>query len=221
MTGRESAGQVSATPLGAAASSRERSRVLVLAGLIVAAVSAYLVLPSTETSTAALMPYQTLARELVPVDQAMFNELKGRILRLEAARAQTGQWPDPGGTAVLPDTPPPVAGAHETMYTWQRSTKDIIVNYLGRPPQGESSAAWLVVYREPDPSVPVDTAPNDEEHHRLPDGTVLHVSIWMRRFGGQVGTEFFPRPELAGWTQVLTAPLDRRAPPFGPPPPSK
>jgi hypothetical protein len=66
--------------------------------------------------------------------------------------------------------------------------------------------------QEPDPLTSTDTAPNDEEHHRLPDGTVLHVSIWMHRFGGQMKPEFFARPENAGWTQLLTAPVNPIAP---------
>ena len=48
----------------------------------------------------------------------------------------------------------------------------------------------------------------DEEHHRLKDGTVLHVSIWIHRFGGQVAPDFFIKPETAGWTQLLIAPLN-------------
>ena len=60
---------------------------------------------------------------------------------------------------------------------------------------------------QPPPPAPIDPAPNDETHHRLPDGTVLHVSIWTHRFGGQIDRRFVQQPERSGWTQVLTAPV--------------
>jgi hypothetical protein len=162
-----------------------------------------------------LLPFQMLARDLVQADRDLFTTLKGRTADLEAVRAATGRWPDPAAVPSLPRHPPSAEGSAGPSYTWQLGEKGIVVNYLARPAQSDSSAAWLVVYREPDPGAPTDTALNDEEHHRLPDGTVLHVSLWMRRFGGQVSADFIPQPEVAGWTQVLTAPLDRRVPPFG------
>ncbi len=184
--------------------SNERLRVAALGAAIVLTLAAYLGL-RPESGT--LMPFQTLARDLVQEDQAMFASLQERILQLEAIRGRTGRWPDPDA-AGLPRQAP-AAAAPPAAYTWQRSQQGIVVNYLARPESGDLSAAWLVVYREPDPAAPVDIAPNDEEHHRLPDGTVLHISLWTRRFGGQAPGEFVPKPEAAGWTQVLTAPLAR------------
>ena len=101
-------------------------------------------------------------------------------------------------------------------YTWRRAAVGVVTHYLGLPAEDVSAAAWMIVIREPEPGVPTDTAPNDEEHHRLPDGTVLHVSIWTHRFGGQVDPAFVPQPEAAGWTQVLVAPLNPLAQPFAP-----
>jgi len=80
----------------------------------------------------------------------------------------------------------------------------------------DAAPAWMIAIKEPEPGVPTDTAPNDEEHHRLPDGTVLHVSVWTHRFGGQLEKAFVAAPEAAGWTQVLVAPLNPLAQPFAP-----
>jgi hypothetical protein len=185
-----------------------------LAGAIVVVLVGYVTFRSSSES-GALLPYQILARDLVLADQAMFTTLKTGILDLEAVRAETGRWPEPDQVLGLPRAAPGGEGAGTPSYVWSRRAQGIIVNYLGRPEGADSSAAWLVVYREPDPGAPADTAPNDEEHHRLPDGTVQHVSIWMRRFGARVPDDFLPQPEVAGWTQVLTAPLARRAPASG------
>lgn len=203
----------SETRLGAANGSTngERLRVVALCAAIVVVIAVYLVLRSVLTEGGSLLPFQMLARDLVQADQEMFATLKARIGDLEAVRATTGRWPEPAGVPGLPRLPPG-AEALGGAYTWALRAQGLVVNYLARPAQSDSSAAWLVVYREPDPSAPADTARDDEEHHRLPDGTVLHVSLWTRRFGRQVSADFFPQPEGAGWTQVLTAPLDRRAP---------
>ena len=66
--------------------------------------------------------------------------------------------------------------------------------------------------QEPDPAAPPDRAPNDEEHHRLPDGRALHIYVWMHRFGGQMKSEFVPQPQGSGWAQVLTKPSTLMAP---------
>jgi hypothetical protein len=196
---------LSATTLGRSVKKEERVKVVALGCFIAVAIGGYVAFRSTMTGNP-LMPFQTLARDLVLADRATFTTLTERILELEAIRARTGRWPEPAAAVGLPRVGLGADGRTAPTYSWQRSERGIIVNYLARPARGDSSAAWLVVYREPDPSTPADTAPNDEEHHRLPDGTVLHVSIWMRRFGAQVSADFLPQPEVAGWTQVLTAP---------------
>ena len=43
-----------------------------------------------------------------------------------------------------------------------------------------NSPAWLVLVLEPEPGAPPDTAREDEEHHRLISGDMLHVSTWVR-----------------------------------------
>jgi hypothetical protein len=70
------------------------------------------------------------------------------------------------------------------------------------------ASAFLLLVQEPDPLAPVDTgAPasgNDELHHRLPDGAILHVSIWMRKAGGagEAGGAI-ATPYDRGWLQLL------------------
>jgi hypothetical protein len=177
---------------------RERFGVLGLAALIVTLVGAYLALRSSafDAATGALLPYQTLVRNLVSSDQTTFGDFQGTLIEIEAARARTGRWPETGG---MPGPAPPAS------YTWMGSREGLFLNYLALP-SDDVSAAWLLVIQEPDPAAVPDPAPNDEEHHRLPDGTVLHVSIWTHRFGQQVPREFVRQPQTAGWIQVLMAP---------------
>lgn len=180
------------------AGGRESTRVLALAAVVVLAVAVYLALKSSalETpGTASLLPYQELVATLVGADQAMFADLTKQMVDVEALRAADGQWPDAGRLKSL------------TGFTWTASREGYFQNYLATPAADASSAAWLLVIQEPDPQAPIDPAPNDETHHRLPDGTVLHVSIWTHRFGAQIDRRFVRQPERTGWTQVLTAPV--------------
>jgi hypothetical protein len=186
--------------------SGERRIIAGLAVGVIALVALYLGLRSSVLDGGTLMPYQMLVRDLVTSDQAVFDQLRASLAEAESIRASAGQWPEASTVRALPAA---VSASGSTApYNWRRTQRNIIVNYLGLPAGEASAAAWLIRIQEPDPAVPADSAPNDEEHHRLPDGTVLHVSIWTHRFGGQVAPDFFPKPEIAGWTQLLTAPLN-------------
>lgn len=183
--------------------SRERIGVIGLGVLIVGTVGIYVALRSSALeSTGAggsLMPYQSLVRDLPSSDQALYETLYGQFAGLENARAVTGKWPE-------------AATLNVASYTWSTARQGFYVNYLARPAGDISAAAWLLMIQEPDPLATPDPAPNDETHHRLPDGTVLHVGVWNHRFGGQVPADFVRQPEASGWTQVLTAPIPPVAP---------
>jgi hypothetical protein len=196
-----------------ASGSRERSLIIGLAVAVAVVVALYLGLRSSVLDgggSGSLLPYQMLVRDLVQSDQPVFNYLRQGLLEAEAGRSSTGRWPEPALLRSLSSAATRAdASGPPFSYQWTRTQKNVVVNYLGLPAGDVSAAAWLIRIQEPDPLVPAaDTAPNDEEHHRLADGTVLHVSIWIHRFGGQVPPDFLVRPETAGWTQLLTAPLN-------------
>ena len=60
------------------------------------------------------------------------------------------------------------------------------------------------VTREPAPGEPPDPAPNDETHHRLADGTTLHVTIWtIPEQSRRSGFAALRLPQNEGWTQLM------------------
>jgi hypothetical protein len=63
-----------------------------------------------------------------------------------------------------------------------------------------------MVLQEPEPNMPPDPAPLDDEHHKLPDGTTMHVYVWMHQYGGRVTPGFIAQPQAQGWTQVFRVP---------------
>ena len=87
-------------------------------------------------------------------------------------------------------------------YTWQAAAKRALRQLSGHSRQADAPA-WLLLAQEPDPSLPTEPYQNDEEHARLVDGTLLHVSIWQHANGGRVPASVMRVPQAEGWTQIF------------------
>ena len=201
------AGQTPRSSIGSSRKGwRERAGVLVLAAGIVSVVAVYVFLTSGSGGDAArnLLPYQALVATMPAPDQQMFTAIRQGLVAAEADRARTSAWPEPTALAAA-GTAPFAAGADGPAYEWSRLQQDTIVDYFGQPADA-SQPAWLLEIQEPEPGLPPDPAPEDQEHHRLPDGTMLHVYVWMHPYGGQVPVGFVRQPQSAGWTEVFATP---------------
>jgi len=187
----------------------ETVNVLKAAGAILVIVAAYVFRPAfgaPDTAVPAasgLLPYQKLIRDATPAEQRMFRELQEGLLEAERIRAETGRWPDVA--ALEAEGIPPFARdpTQPVEYKWTSVRQDWATNYLGVPSR-TSEPAWVLVVLEPEPGAPADPAPNDETHHRLPDGTTLHVSIWnIAEEKRRSGFAALRLPQNEGWTNWL------------------
>jgi hypothetical protein len=158
-----------------------------------------------------LLPYQRLIRDAPAPEQRVFRELQEGLLEAERIRAATGQWPDVAQLAaegIPPFAPDPT---QKIEYTWTSVRQDWATNYLGVPADA-SQPAWVLVILEPEPGAVPDPAPNDETHHRLPDGTTLHVSIWNIPEGKRrSGFAALRLPQNDGWTNWLVGQVGQNA----------
>jgi hypothetical protein len=186
----------------------EARNVLAIAGVIAGVVGLYVAhsidrsrLAGSAAGERELLPYQKLVSTLDSVDQAMFHQLQEALPALERRRAASGRWPESAVLAAASIPPFATEEGEKTARRWQFVNQGLFVNYLGWPSHA-GDLAWLLLIQEPDPSAPVDLAPNDETHHRLPDGTVLHVTVWIRRGVASETTPLLSRPQASGWTQV-------------------
>jgi hypothetical protein len=189
----------------------ETLNVLKAATAILIVVAAYIFRPSLGTPSSianreppmGLLPYQRLIRDASPAEQRVFRELQEGLLEAERIRAQTGHWPDVT-TLAAEGIPPFVADPTQKVgYKWTSIRQDWATNYLGLPTD-PAVPAWVLVILEPEPGAPPDTAPNDETHHRLPDGTTLHVSIWnMPEAKRRSSFAALRLPQNDGWTNWL------------------
>jgi len=156
--------------------------------------------PGTVTANRNLLPFQVLVRDRPPTEQRMFRELQEGLLEAEARRSTTGAWP--AVPALADDGIPPFAldpTARGTRYDWSLIQSGTVVNYLGIPRES-NAPAWLVLIQEPEPGVPPDQTYEDEEHHRLITGVMLHVSTWAHA-DSRVATRVTRSPQTEGWTQ--------------------
>ena len=190
----------------------ETVNVLKAAAAVIFIVAAYLFRPSfpsginvrQQTAGSQLLPYQKLVRDGVPADQRTFRELREGLLEAERIRAATSRWPDVSSLAT--EGIPPFAAdptRKGPAYKWTSVRQDWVTNYIGVPAD-PSAPAWALVILEPAPGEPLDPAPNDETHHRLPDGTTLHVSIWtIPEQNRRTGFSALSQPQNEGWTQWM------------------
>jgi hypothetical protein len=196
---------------GSSAGGQERMRLLVLGALILGGVGVYLAFgrgANTADRPANLLPYQGLVRTLPESEQAMYRSIRDALPTLESERAQSRRWPTVTGLAGMGIAP----FANSASYTWHQAQRGATVNYLGIPTD-PAQPAWLLTIQEPEPNQPPDPAPLDDEHHRLPDGTTLHIYVWSHRFGGRVTPRFTPQPQSEGWTELFATPPNPVVPP--------
>lgn len=152
-----------------------------------------------------LLPFQSVVQDRSTDDQRMFRELQVGLIEAQNMRSTGGAWPDAAALArdgIEPFAPDPTRkGAR---YAWRVQRDGYYVSYRGEP-DGPDAPAWLLLIQEPNPDLPAEPFQNDEEHARLLDGTVLHVSIWVHPDGLPEPDTPLRLPQNEGWTQLFAA----------------
>ena len=148
------------------------------------------------------LPFQMVFQDLPGPEQRMVRELTEGFAEARRVRAASGKWPAPEQLAR--DQIPPFAedALDRAHYQWSLRQEGLLSNYLGTP-AGEGSPEYLLVVQEPEPKGGETAVAGvvDEEHELLPDGKLLHVTYWRRKFTG-AGKPIYARPEIEGWTQI-------------------
>lgn len=127
--------------------------------------------------------WQRLSRELSPEQQQLFTRVRAALPLAEAAHTDAG-WPD-----TLPGLDFPAR------------KRGLVTNYLG---EGEG-LRWLVLYLDPDPRLPREDAGVDDEHHRLADGTPVHVTVWTTALDAGLPDDVVAFPAAEGWVEQVRA----------------
>jgi len=156
---------------------------------------------SATVSRRNLLPFQKLIADRPSDEQRMFRELQEGLLEAEAMRGASSAWPT--AQSLADGGIPPFAAdpTRRLAYDWQLLRTGTLINYLGVPRNGDAPA-WLLVVQEPEPGVPPDQNFEDQEHHRLLDGTMLHVATWVRPDPRVPADRTVRMPQAEGWTQL-------------------
>ena len=180
---------------------------LVVRAAMVIAIGVWMYLASAASSGASgqgqrnLLPFQKLIADRTPEEQRTFRELQEGLLEAEATRAMTNAWPPPQALGDVGIPPFAVDPTQRQTYAWTLLQNKTIVNYIGIP-KGGTGPEWLVLMLEPEPGIPPDQTFEDEEHHRLSSGAMLHVSTWVRTDGRASADRAVRLPQAEGWTQL-------------------
>ncbi|MFT3711068.1 MAG: hypothetical protein QM817_25860 [Archangium sp.] len=118
--------------------------------------------------------WQRPLSELSAPQQQRYATLRAAILEAEKA-----PWPE------------------QLISGFSRAQQGFYVNYIGEA----DGLRWLVLLIEPDPRLPPDNSPLDDEHHRLSDGRMLHVSVWTQPLDAEKPQNVVAWPAAEGWTQ--------------------
>jgi hypothetical protein len=196
-------------------SARDELFVLMRAAMaIVAAVGIYVAstVGGASTGQRNLMPFQKLIVDRPSDDQRMFRELQEGLLEAEAMRSANKAWPTPESLAEAGIPPFAADPTRRRAYDWRLNKSGTLVNYLGIPSDADAPA-WLILVTEPEPGVPPDQPFEDQEHHRLADGAMLHVATWTHATGRAVADRLVRMPQTEGWIQLYAlGPASARSP---------
>jgi hypothetical protein len=131
-------------------------------------------------AAAAPSPFERRFQDLPAADQRLYRALREGLTEAERARDASGVWPTAAALAregVPPFAPDPLDHAG---YVWTFRRTGAAVNYVGTPAPGAGREALVAIVTEPEPGTPLDPlAQIDEVHHRLADGRMIHVTVWM------------------------------------------
>lgn len=159
----------------------------------------------TAAQDAKAFPFVRRFADLPAVDQRVFTSLREGIGEAERRRSSTGKWPDVETLAadgIPPFAPDPI---DRDGLVWAMRSEKQVVNYVGAPRDGAKRTTFVVVLTEPDgsgPAVPSET-PADEVHHRLDNGMLLHVAVFV---GDGLPPPAGVAPTMSfsdGWLQAL------------------
>jgi hypothetical protein len=156
---------------------KQNARWLAIAALVW--LGAWAVTRWQRATTVARPTWQKPVSELTEAQRTEFVRLREAIVVAESGRSANRAWPD----TFLPG--------------FTRTTRGLHTTYVGEA----AGLRWLVLFLEPDPRLGPEDAGLDDEHHRLADGTSLHVTVWTQGLDLAPPTQLVAFPAVEGWTE--------------------
>jgi hypothetical protein len=138
---------------------------------------------------------------LDPDDQRMYRRALDGLAEAEDVRSRTGAWPTVAELAargIPPFTEDPIDRAS---YRWELVRDRLTINYVGIP-DAPDRPTLVIAAIEPEPGAG-ELAAVDETHHKLADGTMIHVGVW-RGSARSIPAPLAVFPFLDGWRRIAS-----------------
>lgn len=155
--------------------------------------------PSRASLAAGLQADEIAFGKLDADEQRMYRRALEGLAEAEDVRAATGAWPTVEELArrgIAPFAPDPIDRAN---YRWRLVRDKLVVSYVGIPSADRPALVISAIEPEPGAGEVVDV---DETHHRLPDGTMIHVGVWRGPLRQMPAGPFAQFDFMAGWRRI-------------------
>ncbi|MEO8840460.1 MAG: hypothetical protein ABI591_00930 [Kofleriaceae bacterium] len=154
-------------------------------------------------SSGASTPDIQLFRDLDPDAQRLFRASLEGLTEAEDVRSRSGEWPTVEQLAARKIPPFAADPLDHAGYRWRLLRDGTLVDYVGTPDAASLRPSFVISILEPEPGMAVDPqAFTDETHHKLRDGTLLHVGVYS---GPHTLTSPMATPPFEdGWRRITT-----------------
>ena len=134
-------------------------------------------------------------------DQRLFRAAQEGLTELEDARNATGGWPAIATLATRGVPPFAVDPIDRYGYRWTKVSDKLVTNYLGIPDDAARST-FVIGVVEPEPGA-AEVVDEDDTHHKLTDGTMIHVGIYRGPLRAGPATPISQFPYGEGWRRIV------------------
>lgn len=167
---------------------------------VVCAIAIAAIRPSKADPAAGLMADEIAFSRLDAEEQRLFRRALEGLAEVEDVRNAKGAWPtieELSTRGVAPFAPDPIDRAG---YRWTLVRDRLVTNYIGIPSTARPTLVIAAV--EPEAGL-AEVTEVDETHHKLADGTMIHVGIYRGELRAVPATPISQFSFGDGWRRIV------------------
>lgn len=168
---------------------------------VVSAIAIQASRPSKADPASSLMADEIAFAKLDADEQRLFRRALEGLAEVEDQRSAKGAWPaleELAERGVAPFAPDPI---DRHGYRWTLIRDRLITNYVGIPTNADRPTL-VIACVEPEAGA-AEVAEVDETHHKLADGTMIHVGIYRGSLRAVPGAPISQFSFGEGWRRIV------------------
>ncbi len=171
--------------------------------VVVSAIAIAASRPSKADPAAGLMADEIAFAKLDTDEQRQYRRALEGLAEIEDARNAKGTWPtieELAARGVAPFAPDPI---DRSGYRWTLLRDRLVTNYIGIPTAADRPA-FVIAAVEPEAGL-AEVVDVDETHHKLADGTMIHVGIYRGELRSVPASPISQFSFGEGWRRIVGA----------------